>query len=127
VLIYRIEHKNGQGAFDAGLAYDHDDNSKAGVSSYSHPAPRSFEEDGTPLARLFAYSDEQRNYIFGCRSKTQLRMWFRSAPGRRAMASNGGLMVTYEVPKTAVAMGRTQVAFRKDQATRVSAVPADQW
>ncbi|MGV1762783.1 hypothetical protein [Rhizobium rhizogenes] len=127
MLVYRIEHENGQGAFDAGLARLHDDHTSLGVSAYDHPAPRSYGEQGTPLARLFGYSDEQQNYYFGCRSKPQLRMWFRSEAGRRAMAAEGGMMVTYDVPEEHLARGRYQVAFRKDHATQVSAVPADQW
>lgn len=131
MLIYRIENERGHGAFDAGLTYEHDDNRhpRCRWSAYDHPGPNSFAERGTPLYDLFAYGIGGRacEYRFGCTSKTQLRSWFRSAPGRRAMAKSGGRMVTYEVPSEAVAKGKTQAAFDPSRATKLSSVPADQW
>ncbi|TCV62293.1 hypothetical protein [Neorhizobium sp. S3-V5DH] len=126
MLVYRIEHTNGEGAFGAGLARIHDRNCHDTYrrAAYDHPGPRS--EYGTPLKSLFdgyGYYD----YLFACQSKTQLRSWFGSRPGRRAMAKAGGVMVTYEVPDDAVAKGKTQVAFLKSRATKLSSVPADQW
>jgi hypothetical protein len=133
--VYRIEHRSGGGAFDYGLAHDHDDNKhhRYGRSAYDHPGPTS--EYGTPLCNLFRGYDDEGNrllvdshdFYFACRSKKQLRSWFGSKPGCRAMAKSGGLMVTYEVPDEHVFMGRTQLAFNGTKATKVSSVPADQW
>ncbi|MCG5484014.1 MAG: hypothetical protein KK482_09870 [Sinorhizobium meliloti] len=127
MLIYRIENTSGAGAFRAGLAYEHDAHRKAGCrSAYYHPSPYSGEELGTELSDLFM-KGKTDDYHFGCRSKSQLRSWFRSAPGRRAMAKAGGVVVTYEAPREAVALGKTQVAFDINRAAKVSSVPADQW
>ncbi|MDW9519144.1 hypothetical protein GOB43_17930 [Sinorhizobium meliloti] len=128
MLIYRIESRDGHGAFGAGLAYEHDDHRHRNYrrSAYSHPGPSC---EGGPMADLFNYGrgGNPDDYYFGCRSKTQLRSWFGSKPGRRAMAKAGGVMVTYEVPDDAVVKGSTQIAFVKSRATVVSSVPADQW
>lgn len=126
MLIYRIESTSGEGAFGAGLAYEHDDHRKCRHSAYEHPSPCGVGELGTELQDRWLRGRTD-DYLFGCRSRTQLRSWFRSKPGRRAMAKAGGLMVTYEVPREAVAMGNTQVIFDKTRATKVSSVPADQW
>jgi hypothetical protein len=64
---------------------------------------------------------------FACRSKPQLRMWFRSAKGRKAMQKQGGNMVTYWVPDEHVVHGRYQVVFDYAKATKVSTVGANQW
>ncbi|MDX0260532.1 hypothetical protein GOC60_04815 [Sinorhizobium meliloti] len=126
MLIYRIEDTSGYGAFGAGLAYEHDDHRKCRHSAYRHPGPST--EDG-PMRDLFVYGrgGNPDDYFFGCKSKSQLRSWFGSIPGRRAMAKAGGVMVTYDVPDDAVVKGRTQIAFVKSRATKVSSVPADQW
>lgn len=126
MLVYRIEHKDGRGAFGAGLAAIHDQECHVRYrrSAYSHPGPCA--EYDTPLKALFDgpyYGD----YFFGCQSKTQLRSWFGSRPGCRAMTEAGGVMVTYEVPEGAIVKGKTQIAFLMSQATKVSSVPADQW
>lgn len=118
-LIYRIEDANQKGAFHY-LACVHDQ--YAEVTAYSHPAPGSWKERNTDIYRGYPH-----NYRFGCRSIPQLRMWFRSAKGRQAMAEQGGVMVTYSVPSPCVIHGRYQVVFNPRQATKISTVRADQW
>ncbi|MBD9511932.1 hypothetical protein IB265_34855 [Ensifer sp. ENS10] len=125
MIIYRIEHgESGRGAFAAGLARTHDEFSGSDHSAYDHPGP--IGEWDTELHSQYMRGELDSHY-FGCRSKTQLRSWFRSSPGRRAMAKAGGVMVTYEAPREAIAMGRTQLAFDMNRATKLSSVPADQW
>lgn len=127
MLVYRIEDQNGFGAFHA-LDRFHDYHAfEEGLrTAMDHPAACSDEERGTELAQ---YSDPRTRigFRFGCRSKPQLRMWFRSKTGREAMAAAGGVMVTYWVPDDLVKRGRYQVIFPIDKATKVSAVPANDW
>lgn len=131
MLVYRIESTAGSGAFRSGLARTHDEIAdRAGLSTaMQHPSPHSYAEQGSELQTVFSgwHSGGTRGLYFGCRSRPQLRMWFRSPEGRAAMARDGGVMVTYSVPDEHIKRGRYQVAFDMSKAVKVSTVPADQW
>lgn len=128
MLVYRIEDSSGRGAFLNLIdCYDLIAFYEGVKRAYDHPGPTSAREHGTELCRLFAYDPRYRSYRFGCRSKHQLRMWFRSPAGRAAMANHGGVMVTYYVPDQYVKHGRYQVAFETEHATKISSVPANDW
>lgn len=129
MLVYRIEDKNGRGAFyDLYCAHDVVARDEGLKSAFSHPGPRTGLEAGTELSEFFGeWRNSKEHLLFGCRSKPQLRMWFRSPKGRAAMAREGGVMVTYSVRDEHVKRGRYQVAFDRTKATKVSTVPADQW
>jgi hypothetical protein len=128
MIVYRIEDSNGYGAFHS-LSYAHDDFAlqEDVPQAMSHPAPRSDAERGTELAAFYRGGFADDRFRFGCRSKHQLRLWFRSEKGRGAMAQYGGVMVTYYVPDEHVKRGRYQVAFNIDKASRLSSVPANEW
>ena len=127
MLVYRIEDRNGLGAFHT-LDRFHDRHAfEEGLrTALDHPAAHSGDEQGTELSR-YADPRSRVGFRFGCRSKPQLRMWFRSAAGRKAMADEGGTMVTYWVPDEHVRRGRYQVIFDSRKATKVSTVPANEW
>ena len=126
MLVYRIEDEKGWGAF-AGLHHEHDIHAAdEGVkTAFRHPSAHCGAEAGTALAK-WAYIDG-RGMRFACRSKPQLRMWFRSEAGRKAMADDGGVMVTYDVPEQHIIRGRYQLVFDPKHATKLSTVRADHW
>lgn len=131
MLVYRIEDREGRGAFsDLYHAHDSHAHDEGLRSAFSHPDPGGAEEHGTEIHAMFAPFRNiglREKYRFACRSLHQLRMWFRSAAGRTAMAVQGGVMVTYWVPDEHVLRGRYQIAFDSHHATRISAVPANEW
>lgn len=119
VIIYRIERADGSGPFGNGLSTTYDDHKRAGVAScYDPPAPYDNRERGSDL---HAHAKRQgiTGWHFGFTSKAQIRRWFRSKKGRRAMAEVGGVLSVYEVPSRWLIRGYEQVIFKRSKASRV--------
>lgn len=119
--IYRIEHKISRcGPFNGSATRAYDDNHKCHEdhSSYDPPGPWGLGEQGTELSQVFKARDHS-TYYFGFRSKAQLKRWFRSAAGRRAMAKEGFVVGLYEAPREVVAKGNWQVAFQRLNASLI--------
>ncbi|RWM84298.1 hypothetical protein [Mesorhizobium sp.] len=122
--VYRIEHPvSGAGPWQTGAVYNYDSHPRVAYdhSAYDPPGPRTMGEEGTPLAKLFNYAADCDSYVFGFKSKAQLRRWFRSQAGRRAMQSSGlAVLRVYQVDHKHVARGNWQIAFRATSATPVA-------
>jgi len=118
--VYRIENAEGCGPWHAGSgrdAYNKNHRCRDDSHSCSEP-PGPFSEYGTPLKAHFDATDGA-GYLFGFKSRAQLKRWFRSMAGRRAMAKAGFRLSLYEVPASKVVAGKWQVAFdRKAAALR---------
>jgi hypothetical protein len=123
MLVYRIEDAKGDGPWHVGAVFDYDDahRCRRAHSAYDPPGPCSYEELGTDLHNTFRNRASDANeFFFGFRSKAQLRRWFRSAVGRRAMKKHGLSLAVFDVDPAHVAQGNWQLAFRRALATRVS-------
>ncbi len=73
---------------------------------------------------------------FGCAGLTDLRRWFPSPAGCRAMTTFGAVISTYEVPDACVLIGRYRVLFSHQAARLINtksalitnmATPALEW
>lgn len=120
--VYRVETADGLGAFEAGLAHDHDDCVRSGrVKAYDMPTLRE-EPDHLPLHKATRGSiyGLPFSHRFGFRSVTQYRRAFRSKPGRKAMGRAGGQLSVYEVPRDAVLLGASQLTFDRRRAKLVA-------
>jgi hypothetical protein len=125
VKVYRIEHaETGQGPFSCGIRHKYDEAHRCRDRDHSAanpPGPLSYGEHGTALADLYdKRGSEAVSYVFGFESLKQLKGWFRSKLGRRALAQEGMVLATFEVPENAIARGNWQVAFKRSQAYRLA-------
>jgi hypothetical protein len=111
MLIYRVETSYGTGPFTTGGNYRHDDVCRK-YRSYHNPGPSGEVWRFRKRWRRV----NQNDYVFGFKSKTQLKMWFRSSIGRRLMAESGFLVSAYSVGSEHYILGRHQVAFNRREA-----------
>lgn len=123
MLIYRVEHRNGAGAAISGLSQLHA--ARAQVAQFVGDEP---PEKEASLLRVLETEDELHDFItpdyrFGCLSLEQLRTWFYSPAGCRAMAEAGGVLATYSVPDDEVVRGKTRVAFDIGGSERLEVKP----
>ena len=120
MLVYRVETREGTGAFNADLARTHDKHvPDRGKRAYDMPTPMG-EPDHTPLHQFHMQHSYDKDHLFAFSSKTQLKRAFRYRNGRAAMDRRGGQVSVYEVPATAVLKGQSQVVFRRSAARLVS-------
>lgn len=122
--VWRIEHK------DSGLGPWRHRPYRVGIDAFlttlsenvsikhdpdNHPGP---DQDGHSLQQAFERSYLCLNgYHFGFPSLSMARYWFNNKRGREAMTQIGFVLHQYEVPKSDVLIGNTQIAFRKQRAT----------
>jgi hypothetical protein len=107
------------GAFQSGgvsayLAAIMDDDRCRSFDPHSHPSPYTGE---TP-EMVLKFSEDR--HVFGVRSLTQLRDWFPSAKGRKAMEDECDLVARrYEVPAEDTVRGIAQTMFNPTRAEPV--------
>lgn len=118
MLVYRIENELGQGPFTTYAAYVYDDNKHPRAHSSRNP-PGPYSEDWgkhKPRCDLGLTCSYGR---FGFRSINQLQKWFSSVRGRRAMEEDGSFISVFEVDQMDCWLGKWQLVFHKDRATKV--------
>lgn len=121
--VFRIEHADdGRGPWATGAVYDYNDAHRCRDyhSAGNQPGPHCRGEYGTPLHKLFNYSEEYRAFFFGFKSRAQLQRWLKSKAGRRAMRDKGMILRVYQIDRKNVAKGNWQIAFRRDCAVPVN-------
>jgi len=118
MLVYRIEDGESRGPFCGRGDFIYDNNHRCHDEHSCQSPPNARGEVGTPLGDMWHRGDQYAfQHRFGFRSRAQLKRWFRSKAGRRAMMRNGYKVAVYEVPKDAVWQGKWQVVFNADKAT----------
>ena len=110
MLVYRIEDGEGRGPFTTGksIAYTVGHKCHDGHSAGDPPNP-SNDYHGGDLAERFCAGV----HYCGFKSKAQLRRWFRSQAGRRALKKEGFHVSVFDIPKKEVLKGHWQIAFRR--------------
>jgi hypothetical protein len=125
--IYRVTDNEGRGPKESGLMYTYMggviEAEAAGFETpmteeetLSHPGIASrFDGLGAKL---------HPDLRFGCAEMRDLRLWFPSPAGCRAMTEDGAVISTFEVPETCVIVGRHRVLFVRRAARLINTRPA---
>lgn len=118
MLVYRIENELGQGPFTSYSA-DEYDNHKDGRSNSARRPPGPHSEYWGKHQPRCDLGWTCSNARYGFRSINQLKKWFTSARGRRAMEADGSFITVLEVDQMDCWLGKWQLVFHKDRATKV--------
>jgi hypothetical protein len=114
VLVYRIENKNGYGAYQVGANW-----SWSGMvgpyDNAQHPQP----ETDSALAPFWKELTNRIDWYFGFASKEQMRAWFYADEWLQALKDAGARLSIYKVHKARFHAGHTQAIFKKGQAELV--------
>lgn len=121
MVVYRVEDPKTRLGMYFSNTFAHEVMSTGG----QHPEPFS---DGRLLDELKGKreqlgSDKQRFTSackFGFASKKQMRNWISEDEWKQKLAEHGLVVAKYQVPKSQVAIGRTQVIYHPSQAKLVA-------
>lgn len=114
-LIYRVEHPNGDGAFNASSWGDMD-RFDARIPDYMDSRPMPYD-DGIELPPW-----GEVKVKFGCLTVEQLQHWFPACVAD-LLEANGLEFTVWEVPPEDVVQGYTQAVFKPDRARCVERQP----
>lgn len=118
VTIVRVETADGWGMynklwFDCGLPCDDNHPTVIGDSLYQKNLSKDYP----------GCTWEPCGHRFGFADLTMLRRWIYNDSWIRALSDKGATLCTYQLPKSALIVGRTQVTFNYEKAERLSSVP----
>ncbi|MCS3739322.1 hypothetical protein [Rhizobium sp. BK661] len=125
--IYRVTDREGRGPKESGLMFTY----MAGVVEAESQGLETPMDEAEMLAHpgyasrfdgLGAKLHPDRR--FGCEELGDLRRWFPSPAGCRAMTADGAIISTFEVPESCVIVGRHRVLFILRAARLINTRPA---
>lgn len=125
--VYRIEGPEGFGAFSDDLqlgfaispATIHDSEVPGNMSRRSFDGPSAYREREAGNSTIWDAIGQHGNVRFCCVSEDQMREWFFSPDGCKAMGDKGCHLVVYDVPDDALFIGMKQAVFLPHKATEV--------
>ena len=87
-----------------------------------HPGPQNDNRLMLEISEKGMESDESWHLIdqkcrFGFASKKQMRKWISDDEWKSKLAAEGLMVAKYQVPKSSVAIGKTQAIYRPENAT----------
>jgi hypothetical protein len=116
MFVYRVENKDGTGPYDAGAFCPYERCSyktKSGKYVDRHPSP---QEDGI--------KGRTPDHYYGFQNIMQLDVWFRRLPsGLESLREKNFHIAVYHCPRQHVLIGKKQVAFKLEFATRLRVLP----
>ncbi|NNH63693.1 hypothetical protein [Rhizobium laguerreae] len=125
--VYRVTDNDGHGPQDSGLTYTY----MAAVLEAVNlglEEPLSEEESNAHPGIASRYdglgAKLHPDLRFGCAELGDLRRWFHSPAGCRAMTAEGAIIATFEVPEACVIVGRHRVLFILRAARLINTKPA---